>query len=491
MLMAMAQPGVAAAAVLPKPADSTSSSCDDTVVQRSDQAQTFTASAAVDATGLPGACDWLPNAQAAVSAPEAAPASDAMHRHLNCGLCTQLIASSLVLSCGHAYCGACLFEHVNEKPSCPTCQVGLRAIPVRCLALDGVAESVAASLPAGGTSYAVRVEDGRSAANKLNKMLWWLQPAAIPALGDSSSGGAMVGASGGQQQQQLAQTLSLPQAGYHGGHQQQQVLSQVSNRAPIGGLLSGLAGRAHSVTGAFGRAATAEDFTVRSSHNSFTSVHSGHGLGMASDGGSGGLGGAFSGGSFCGGAASNRGNGRHQQQQQQAAAAQQHLSQLAAAHQQQQQHVQAHLMAQQHLMAAQQAQQHQHQHQVYAPRQARHSMPSDSRPMFGAPGPLNAPGPHGMSGGGGGGLNDMELANHLAVLGLGGLGGGNPHQALQQQQQAQQHQHQMPFLGGGGSSGGWDGAGGQTGPDEHNAHLANLQAQLQLQHLLQNMGYMG
>lgn len=45
-------------------------------------------------------------------------------KHLNCGICKHLVASSLVLSCGHMFCGSCLYTHVSEKPLCPSCKVG-------------------------------------------------------------------------------------------------------------------------------------------------------------------------------------------------------------------------------------------------------------------------------------------------------------------------------------------------------------------------------
>jgi hypothetical protein len=60
-------------------------------------------------------------------------------------------------------------------------QVNLRAIPVRCLALDGIVEALVQSLPQAEMNvYQARVEEGKSAVNKLIKMLWWLQTAAIP-----------------------------------------------------------------------------------------------------------------------------------------------------------------------------------------------------------------------------------------------------------------------------------------------------------------------
>eukprot|EP00955_Chlamydomonas_euryale_P074404 362018-Chlamydomonas_euryale.AAC.11 len=83
-------------------------------------------------TGIPNA-GFLKRAFDPVPPPPQAPpnleADTALHgaaalrKHVSCGLCGRVVASSLVLACGHAFCGACLFEHVNEKPSCPTCQV--------------------------------------------------------------------------------------------------------------------------------------------------------------------------------------------------------------------------------------------------------------------------------------------------------------------------------------------------------------------------------
>jgi hypothetical protein len=31
-------------------------------------------------------------------------------KHVTCGICSGYLASSLVLSCGHIFCGSCLFE---------------------------------------------------------------------------------------------------------------------------------------------------------------------------------------------------------------------------------------------------------------------------------------------------------------------------------------------------------------------------------------------
>ncbi|EFJ45163.1 hypothetical protein VOLCADRAFT_106116 [Volvox carteri f. nagariensis] len=111
-------------------------------------------------------------------------------QHVTCALCNNLIASSLVLSCGHQYCGSCLFDWLGNKPSCPNCQVPLRAIPMRCIALDGVVEAFLSSLPEEEVAaYKARQEEGKSAANKVNKMFWWLQPSALPGMAPSGPPG--------------------------------------------------------------------------------------------------------------------------------------------------------------------------------------------------------------------------------------------------------------------------------------------------------------
>lgn len=55
-------------------------------------------------------------------------------------------------------------------------QVGMRAIPVRCLALDNV--SAAFAVAAGGeearAEFDARTEEGKAAANKINKVCNWV-----------------------------------------------------------------------------------------------------------------------------------------------------------------------------------------------------------------------------------------------------------------------------------------------------------------------------
>lgn len=53
----------------------------------------------------------------------------------------------------------------------------LRAVPVRCLAMDKVAATIVPSLPQEQQQqYSKRCRDGQTAADQINKMLWWLTP---------------------------------------------------------------------------------------------------------------------------------------------------------------------------------------------------------------------------------------------------------------------------------------------------------------------------
>lgn len=58
---------------------------------------------------------------------------------------------------------------------------------MRCLALDGVVGAFNRQTShSEQEAYAKRVEDGKSAANKLSKMFWWLQPSVPVANGDNT-----------------------------------------------------------------------------------------------------------------------------------------------------------------------------------------------------------------------------------------------------------------------------------------------------------------
>ena len=79
----------------------------------------------------------LPAKPAAVSSPseEASVKYEEVKGSMLCGLCQGLLASSLVLSCGHIFCGHCLYEHLNNKPACPTCQVCVCMCVCACMCL--------------------------------------------------------------------------------------------------------------------------------------------------------------------------------------------------------------------------------------------------------------------------------------------------------------------------------------------------------------------
>lgn len=92
--------------------------------------------------------------------------------HLSCGLCRGPVASSLILSCSHLFCGDCLWQHLQKRQSCPTCSMALRAVPVRCLAMDKVAASIVPSLPQQQQQqYAKRYKDGQCTADKVSLQL--------------------------------------------------------------------------------------------------------------------------------------------------------------------------------------------------------------------------------------------------------------------------------------------------------------------------------
>ncbi|KAF8069407.1 ETN8 [Scenedesmus sp. PABB004] len=118
---------------------------------------------------------------------------EALAEALSCGLCSGPVASSLVLSCSHIFCGACLATFLQTRPACPTCSMELRGLPVRCLAIDKVAAAMLPALdPDARDAHARRQRDGAGAADKVNKMFWHLAPPPLP-----PAGGAAAGAPGG------------------------------------------------------------------------------------------------------------------------------------------------------------------------------------------------------------------------------------------------------------------------------------------------------
>eukprot|EP00878_Enallax_costatus_P010330 GHUV01010782.1.p1 GENE.GHUV01010782.1~~GHUV01010782.1.p1 ORF type:complete len:359 (+),score=86.57 GHUV01010782.1:130-1077(+) len=105
-------------------------------------------------------------------------AVEAIADHVSCGLCGGPVASSLLLSCSHLFCGSCLFTKLQQRASCPTCNMDLRAIPVRCLAMDKVAAVVVPSLTTQEQQqYSKRKQDGQCVADQVNKLFHHLGPA--------------------------------------------------------------------------------------------------------------------------------------------------------------------------------------------------------------------------------------------------------------------------------------------------------------------------
>ena len=106
------------------------------------------------------------------------------------------------------FCGQCLFDYLNRDPMCPTCQMGLRAVPVRCLAVDAIGDILKASMSAKEREkFAKRLEEGRSAADKVNKVFWWLAPQAVPI------GGTMTGQVGLSFANPSTPQMAVPNAG--------------------------------------------------------------------------------------------------------------------------------------------------------------------------------------------------------------------------------------------------------------------------------------
>lgn len=132
----------------------------------------------------------------------------ALTSRVRCGLCSGPVAAALVLSCGersqcacsggiragvracdpsnhappvltsplappvragHHFCGACLCSWLGDRVCCPACSMGLRAVPVRCLALDSVVNLLLSRLtPKEQQEHAARKQDGSTAADRVS-----------------------------------------------------------------------------------------------------------------------------------------------------------------------------------------------------------------------------------------------------------------------------------------------------------------------------------
>ncbi|GBF89973.1 hypothetical protein Rsub_02679 [Raphidocelis subcapitata] len=104
---------------------------------------------------------------------------DELTPHLCCSLCNDLAAGALVLACGHLFCGACLSDRLICSPKCPACHMALRAIPIRCRAVDHVIDALLPALSeARRDAFRRRREGGEGAASMVAKMLWHLEAGA-------------------------------------------------------------------------------------------------------------------------------------------------------------------------------------------------------------------------------------------------------------------------------------------------------------------------
>jgi hypothetical protein len=60
-------------------------------------------------------------------------------RHMECSICSDLLAGALVLSCGHMFCGVCLAEWLKTGAAqCPDCRRPLLGVPAHCRAVDNL-----------------------------------------------------------------------------------------------------------------------------------------------------------------------------------------------------------------------------------------------------------------------------------------------------------------------------------------------------------------
>lgn len=153
------------------------------------------------------------------STPHSRIAVDGLVPHLRCGLCREPVAGALVLNCGHLYCGACLVDHLTRAggggggEACPACQMPLRAIPVRCIAIDHVVSALAPALePTCRDALGRRRERGEPAPSVIAKMLWWLEAGAPAPGGASEPRAAAAAAAGGALLQQAAGRAACPPA---------------------------------------------------------------------------------------------------------------------------------------------------------------------------------------------------------------------------------------------------------------------------------------
>lgn len=100
-------------------------------------------------------------------APQRVEVKQAVHSHLLCAICRELVVAAHNLRCGHLFCGPCLAAWLRRKKDCPTCR---RQVTCKCFVeLNPVCQhdeqqsSSPCSDSAPGIAYAAHVADAIAA----------------------------------------------------------------------------------------------------------------------------------------------------------------------------------------------------------------------------------------------------------------------------------------------------------------------------------------
>jgi hypothetical protein len=99
---------------------------------------------AAAAATVPDTAAAGPSAPAPAAAPVVAPGGSDMDRvksQFICPICQELIvAAHAAVPCGHAFCGLCLSDWLQNKRDCPMCRGRCTAAPVRQVMVDNAIE---------------------------------------------------------------------------------------------------------------------------------------------------------------------------------------------------------------------------------------------------------------------------------------------------------------------------------------------------------------
>ncbi|KAL6774607.1 MOT42 [Auxenochlorella protothecoides x Auxenochlorella symbiontica] len=106
---------------------------------------------------------------------------DAITEHLVCAICQEnLVATHVLVPCGHLFCGACLgdlYRSFKDPPQCPTCRTPCTAPPVRQKAIDGVLDLlVQQASPRTKTMHAEKQAAWKARAAELEPVLMQALP---------------------------------------------------------------------------------------------------------------------------------------------------------------------------------------------------------------------------------------------------------------------------------------------------------------------------